>query len=174
MLNLAQGSYQLAQPAVDRLLAQNPDNVMALMAQARLQFIRRAPDAALATYRKLLSVAPDMKPDPRVGLGLCSWLLGDKVLAVKAWERSLERVGHSSLDRTNSSGSWLYLGSAAARHRRPQHIQRRFRVRRRPIHCRYTCSRRPPKGLYQEQQDGSCRPRLGRCFVGTRKHCTGA
>jgi hypothetical protein len=92
MLNLAQGSYQLAEPAVQRLLAQSPDNVLALMALARLQFIRRAPDQALATYRKLLTLAPDMKPDPRVGLGLCAWLLGDKALAVKAWDRALERV----------------------------------------------------------------------------------
>jgi RNA polymerase-associated protein CTR9 len=33
-----------------------------------------------------------MKPDPRIGLGLCAWVMGDRERAILSWERSLDLV----------------------------------------------------------------------------------
>ncbi|WVW83420.1 hypothetical protein I302_105440 [Kwoniella bestiolae CBS 10118] len=88
---LATGQPGLAHPLVERLLQRQPNNLIALTAQARLQFARRAHEAALLTYQKLLSLNPEMSPDPRIGLGLCLWQLGDKTKARTAWERALSR-----------------------------------------------------------------------------------
>ena len=91
MHNLATGKPGLAQPLVERLLQRQPNNLVALLAQARLQFARRAHEAALQTYQKLLALNPEMSPDPRIGLGLCAWVLGDKTKALAAWNRALQR-----------------------------------------------------------------------------------
>ena len=92
ILCLARGQPNVAQPMVDRLLLRQPNNLIALTAQARLQFARRSHEAALQTYQKLLALAPEMTPDPRIGLGLCAWVLGDRKMARRAWERALSRV----------------------------------------------------------------------------------
>ena len=106
-MNLARGQPKEAHIAVDRLLQKQPRNIIALSAQAscakvgdgaeaddqaRLQFARRQHDQALHTYQTLLNVQPDMKPDPRIGLGLCAWVMGDRTRAILSWERSLELV----------------------------------------------------------------------------------
>ncbi|WVF72375.1 hypothetical protein IAT40_007190 [Kwoniella sp. CBS 6097] len=88
---LATGQPGHAHPLVERLLQRQPNNLIALTAQARLQFARRAHEASLATYQKLLSLNPEMSPDPRIGLGLCFWQLGDREKARIAWERALSR-----------------------------------------------------------------------------------
>jgi RNA polymerase-associated protein CTR9 len=109
ILNLARGQPKEAHVAVDRLLQRQPRNIIALSAQvsfrwrtfrkadiqARLQFARRLYDDALHTYQTLLNVQPDMKPDPRIGLGLCAWVMGDRGRAVLSWERALELVSRS-------------------------------------------------------------------------------
>ena len=77
---------------VDALLARQPTNLIALLAQARLQFARRAHAAAFETYQRVLSLKPDMSPDPRIGLGICAWVAGDQVRAKMAWEKALKRV----------------------------------------------------------------------------------
>lgn len=92
ILCLARGQPQIAQPMVERLLVRQPNNLIALTAHARLQFARRAHEAALQTYQKMLGLSPDMTPDPRIGLGLCAWMLGDRETAQRAWERALQRV----------------------------------------------------------------------------------
>lgn len=35
---------------------------------------------------------PDCKPDPRIGIGLCLWAIGDREKAKMAWQRSVELV----------------------------------------------------------------------------------
>lgn len=77
---------------VDQLLSRQPTNLIALLAQARLQFARRAHSAAFETYQRLLGLKPDLLPDPRIGLGICAWVSGDKARAKLAWEKALKRV----------------------------------------------------------------------------------
>lgn len=45
----------------------------------------------------MLSLKPDMSPDPRIGLGLCAWVMGDKPRARLAWDKALKRVSRESL-----------------------------------------------------------------------------
>ncbi|TXT09174.1 hypothetical protein VHUM_02648 [Vanrija humicola] len=91
ILYLARGQPAVAAPFVDRLLQRQPNNLAGLTAHARLQFSRRQHDAALVTYQKMLQLNPDMSPDPRIGLGLCAYVLGDKERARAAWTRALQR-----------------------------------------------------------------------------------
>ncbi|RSH95616.1 hypothetical protein EHS25_000708 [Saitozyma podzolica] len=122
ILHLARGNPNLAHPLVERLLGRQPNNLIALTAQARLQFARRLHEAALATYQKLLSLSPDMNPDPRIGLGLCFWVLGDRVKARAAWERSLVR-------NPSSWVSLLLLGLAALNTAREPSVSREDRLK---------------------------------------------
>jgi RNA polymerase-associated protein CTR9 len=62
-----------------------------------------------------------MKPDPRIGLGLCAWVMGDRERAVLSWERALDLVSFASRTRNKTADkqdpeSWvalLLLGLAA-------------------------------------------------------------
>ncbi|EKD03885.1 Pol II transcription elongation factor [Trichosporon asahii var. asahii CBS 8904] len=90
ILYSARGQQGTAAPLVERLLQRQPDNLPALAAQARLQFARRETGAALVTYQKILALNPNAQPDPRIGIGLCAWTLGDRVRATMAWDRALE------------------------------------------------------------------------------------
>lgn len=47
---------------------------------------------SLQLYQRILRLSPNTQPDPRIGIGLCFWQLGEKAKAKKAWERSLELV----------------------------------------------------------------------------------
>ncbi|WVO21784.1 uncharacterized protein IAS62_003097 [Cryptococcus decagattii] len=119
---LATGQPGLAHPLVERLLQRQPNNLVALTAQARLQFARRSHLQALQTYQKLLALAPEMSPDPRIGLGLCFWQLGDRAKARTAWERALER----------EPGSWvclLLLGLASLNDARQPSVPRTERLK---------------------------------------------
>ncbi|TYJ55344.1 hypothetical protein B9479_003959 [Cryptococcus floricola] len=119
--HLATGQPSLAHPLVERLLSRQPNNIPALLAHARLQFARRLHEQALATYQQLLRLAPEMTPDPRIGLGLCFWQLGDKEKARTAWERALER----------DTGSWvclLLLGLASLNQAREPSVSRTDRL----------------------------------------------
>ncbi|KAK4687282.1 RNA polymerase-associated protein CTR9, partial [Tremellales sp. Uapishka_1] len=91
ILHFAKGNPAAAHPLVERLLARQPNNLLGLTAQARLLFARRSHEAAYATYQKLLRLNPEMSPDPRIGLGLCAWVLGDRTKAELAWKRALDR-----------------------------------------------------------------------------------
>ena len=119
ILYLARGQPQTAQPLVERLLRRQPNNIMALTAQARLQFARRAHEQALQTYQKMLSINPEMNPDPRVGIGLCLWALGDRTKAKAAWDRALQRVslaqvhGRAYAQDPSSWACMLLLGFAS-------------------------------------------------------------
>jgi len=136
ILCLARGQPQIAQPMVERLLVRQPNNLIALTAHARLQFARRSHEAALQTYQKMLGLSPDMSPDPRIGLGLCAWVIGDRDTARRAWERSLQRVSHRSHHGaleliTQDPASWtslLLLGLAALNRAREPSASREERL----------------------------------------------
>lgn len=67
-------------------------NMFAAMARARLLFANKKYALALEGYQDVLQKRPDMDPDPRIGIGLCYWMLGYKDDAKIAWERALEIV----------------------------------------------------------------------------------
>lgn len=60
--------------------------------QARILYTKRDPASALTIFQFVLAQKPDLQPDPRVGIGLCYWVLGSRQQAKGAWRRSLELV----------------------------------------------------------------------------------
>ena len=42
-----------------------------------------------------------MLPDPRIGIGLCAWVLGDHARARQAWQIALKRVGRDRYSGVN-------------------------------------------------------------------------
>lgn len=76
-------------------------NLFALLGRARVLYTRRKYKEALACYQRVLSARPTLLPDPRIGIGLCFWQLGQREDAVYAWERSLE------LDAGNAAAALL-------------------------------------------------------------------
>ncbi|KAF9010665.1 RNA polymerase II-associated protein [Cyathus striatus] len=94
---LTRGIQQLATRSMDDalrsfegVLAEKPTNVVALLGKARILYARRQYKDALRLFQDVLRYNPQCIPDPRIGVGLCMWSLGDKVKAKAAWERSLE------------------------------------------------------------------------------------
>jgi tetratricopeptide (TPR) repeat protein len=62
------------------------------MNEARIMYARKNYRESLQLYQRILRLSPNTQPDPRIGIGLCFWQLGEKAKAKKAWERSLELV----------------------------------------------------------------------------------
>lgn len=104
-LYLLTGKYDEALRTYEHILKEQPSHLLALMGKARILYIRRQFRAALKLYQSVLLMAPDFLPDPRIGIGLCFWNLGDYRLARKAWERS--RVINAG---KSSNGASLLLG----------------------------------------------------------------
>ena len=76
----------------EEVLKQKPNNIIALIGKARVHFTRNQFAIALRLYQKALTLRPDMRPDPRIGIGQCFWHLKMKDDAKLAWERALELV----------------------------------------------------------------------------------
>lgn len=87
------------------IISKNPSHLFALMGKARIHYVRRQFRVALKLYQSVLSAAPDFLPDPRIGIGLCFWNLGEHRLARRAWARSAARNPGKA-----SSGASLLLG----------------------------------------------------------------
>ncbi|KIM30492.1 hypothetical protein M408DRAFT_15487 [Serendipita vermifera MAFF 305830] len=95
---LTRGILQLAKQSTmneafatfEGVLATTPTNLVALHGKARIMYARKNYRESLQLYQRILRLGPNTQPDPRIGIGLCFWQLGDKVKAKKAWERSLE------------------------------------------------------------------------------------
>ncbi|KWU41627.1 TPR-like protein [Rhodotorula sp. JG-1b] len=88
-LAMAQGQLDRASKLWEIILADEPTHLVALMGKARCQFSQRAFRPALKTYQHVLRLSPQFLPDPRIGIGLCFWMLGDREKARRAWERSM-------------------------------------------------------------------------------------
>ncbi|GAA5970540.1 hypothetical protein JCM8115_002734 [Rhodotorula mucilaginosa] len=88
-LAMAQGQLDRASKLWEMILADEPTHLVALMGKARCQFSQRAFRPALKTYQHVLRLSPQFLPDPRIGIGLCFWMLGDREKARRAWERSM-------------------------------------------------------------------------------------
>lgn len=76
----------------DILLQNNPRNCLALLGKGKLYLYRQNYLAALKVFQKVLQLNPLLRPDPRIGIGLCYWFLDRKDLANQA---SLAKL-HSS------------------------------------------------------------------------------
>lgn len=75
----------------DRFLKQDPTNCFALMGKARIVLKKlKNYGVALKMYQQVLLLNPLMRPDPRIGIGLCYFFLKDHSIAIHAWERVLE------------------------------------------------------------------------------------
>ncbi|KZV99295.1 TPR-like protein [Exidia glandulosa HHB12029] len=90
ILQLANRKADDAQRTFDAVLAKHPNNVVALTGRARILYQRRQYAAALKGFQRLLQLAPDALPDPRIGIGMCLWSLAARDKARMAWARSLE------------------------------------------------------------------------------------
>jgi RNA polymerase-associated protein CTR9 len=108
-LFLLTGKMDDAYRTYDFVLSKDPGHLLSLMGKARVLYIRNQYRAALKLYQSVLSAAPDFLPDPRIGIGLCFWNLGEHNIARRAWERSQTvNPGKASTGATLLLGlSWL-------------------------------------------------------------------
>lgn len=74
----------------DILLQNNPRNCLALLGKGKLYLYRQNYLAALKVFQKVLQLNPLLRPDPRIGIGLCYWFLDRKDLANQAWQNSIQ------------------------------------------------------------------------------------
>ncbi|CAH7670136.1 pol II transcription elongation factor [Phakopsora pachyrhizi] len=88
-LLLAKKDYEQAFNICEITLKERPTHIYALLGKARVFFHRKHFRPALKIYQQVLTIAPRMLPDPRIGIGSCFWFLGDKRTARRAWERSI-------------------------------------------------------------------------------------
>lgn len=75
----------------DQLLKIDANNCYALLGKAQV-ILRKTQNyaSALKIYQQVLVINPAIKPDPRIGIGICFWFLKDRDMAIKSWDRALE------------------------------------------------------------------------------------
>lgn len=74
----------------DNLLKKNPRHLYGLMGKAKILFYKRQYSSSLKFFQRILQLNPLLRPDPRIGIGLCYWMLDRKDLANQAWQNSLQ------------------------------------------------------------------------------------
>ncbi|CEP61048.1 Ctr9p LALA0_S02e05578g [Lachancea lanzarotensis] len=65
-------------------------NVLFLLVRAKLFYQKKNYPVSLRLFQELLVLNPVLKPDSRIGIGMCFWQLKDYDMAIRAWKRSLE------------------------------------------------------------------------------------
>lgn len=91
VLSLYKDQVEPALEIFDRLLKIDSSNCFALLGKAQVILNKTKNYAnALKLYQQVLILNPLMKPDPRIGIGLCFWFLKDESMAISAWKRALE------------------------------------------------------------------------------------
>lgn len=91
VLALYKDQTEQALQLFDKLLKQDSSNCLALLAKAQITLSKTQNYSnALKLYQQVLVLNPTIAPDPRIGIGICFWLLKDRAMALNAWERSLE------------------------------------------------------------------------------------
>lgn len=91
VMHLHEDHADQALQAFDKLLKADPANCFALMGKAQITLSKTQNyTSALKLYQQVLVLDPLMKPDPRLGIGLCFWFLKDRPMALSAWERALQ------------------------------------------------------------------------------------
>lgn len=89
-INILNGNNDFSFEIFDKILKVQPLNYLAMFGKAHILFARKNYHLALKLYQQILVVNPLLKPDPRIGIGLCYWFLKNKKLANQAWTNSLE------------------------------------------------------------------------------------
>lgn len=86
----------------DDLLKTDANNCFALLGKAQI-ILRKTQNyaGALKMYQQVLVINPAMKPDPRIGAGICFWFLKDHEMAIRSWKRA------SELDPSNFKANLL-------------------------------------------------------------------
>ncbi|KAK4056635.1 protein required for normal CLN1 and CLN2 G1 cyclin expression [Microbotryomycetes sp. JL221] len=90
----------------DDILRDEPTHLYALTGRARILAGKRSFRPALKAFQHILTLSPKFLPDPRIGIGYCLWMLGDRNRARKAWERSI------AVHPDDSTSATLLLGLA--------------------------------------------------------------
>ncbi|CUM50915.1 Tetratricopeptide repeat-containing protein [Debaryomyces fabryi] len=91
VLYLYKDQIEPALDIFDRLLKIDNNNCFALLGKAQIILNKTKNYAnALKLYQQVLILNPLMKPDPRIGIGLCFWFLKDESMALSSWRRALE------------------------------------------------------------------------------------
>lgn len=83
-------NYEKETRIFDNLLKRSPTNCFALLGKAKIYFYRENYLSALKVFQKILMLNPLLRPDPRIGIGLCYWFLDRKDLANQAWHNSIQ------------------------------------------------------------------------------------
>lgn len=122
VLHLHRDEVEKSLQLFDRLLKMDPTNCIALLGKAQVILSKTGNFSnALKIYQQVLVLNPLMKPDPRVGIGLCFWFLKDRTMALNSWKRALEidpanfkaklllTLAHFDLVFTNSASDDLFL-----------------------------------------------------------------
>ncbi|SCU84390.1 LAME_0C09296g1_1 [Lachancea meyersii CBS 8951] len=65
-------------------------NVLFLLVRAKLFYQKKNYTVSLRLFQELLVLNPVLKPDSRIGIGMCFWQLKDYEMALRAWKRSLK------------------------------------------------------------------------------------
>ncbi|KAM0788951.1 hypothetical protein ACM66B_003026 [Microbotryomycetes sp. NB124-2] len=110
ILNLASNRVEDSSRLFDEILRDEPTHLYALTGRARVLVFKRSYRPALKAYQQILTLAPNFLPDPRIGIGYCLWMLGDRARARKAWERSI------AVHPDESTSATLLLGLAHLNH----------------------------------------------------------
>eukprot|EP00158_Paraphelidium_tribonemae_P008598 Partr_v1_DN28623_c1_g1_i2_m50530 putative Ctr9, Paf1 RNA polymerase II complex component, homolog (S. cerevisiae) len=101
-----QAAYQF-KLVLDSSSTSSRNSVPALLGKAAILYRQQNYADALAVYQSLLRSHPRMKPDVRMGIGLCLWQLGHHSTAVYALDRVLER-DPNNVDALVSAASMYY------------------------------------------------------------------
>lgn len=91
ILHMHKDEVESALQIFDRLLKLDSTNCVALLGKAHITLSKtQSYTNALKIYQQVLVLNPLMKPDPRIGIGLCFWFLKDRSMAINSWTRALE------------------------------------------------------------------------------------
>ncbi|CUM65692.1 uncharacterized protein PRCAT00003340001 [Priceomyces carsonii] len=91
VLHIFKGQLERAQDIFERLIKINQSNCFALLGKAQILLKKtKNYSGALKIYQQVLVLNPLMRPDPRIGIGLCFWFLKDEKMAVQSFERALD------------------------------------------------------------------------------------
>ncbi|KAK4055542.1 protein required for normal CLN1 and CLN2 G1 cyclin expression [Microbotryomycetes sp. JL201] len=106
VLYLVINRVEEASKLFEEILRDEPTHLYALTGRARMLVLKRSYRPALKAYQQILTLAPNFLPDPRIGIGYCLWMLGDRARARRAWERSI------AVHPNESTSATLLLGLA--------------------------------------------------------------